>query len=105
MAATPKIKPKIETVPSSIPNTMVPAELTSEVRRRCQVAAIVTVGSLKTGACHAPGTGGESWNTTLCYCDAVAAFASEASAPVNALTAAAASGPSPCRFASQLGSL
>lgn len=46
MSATPKIKPKIETVPSSIPNTMVPAELTSEVRRRCQVAAIVIVGFL-----------------------------------------------------------
>ena len=49
VAATPKIRPKIDTVPSSIPNTMVPAELTSELRRRCQVAAMVIVGPL----CHA----------------------------------------------------
>jgi hypothetical protein len=43
VAATPKIRPKIDTVPSSIPNTMVPAELTSELRRRCQVAAMVII--------------------------------------------------------------
>jgi hypothetical protein len=42
VAATPKISPKIETVPSSMPNTMVPAESANERRRRCRVVAIVT---------------------------------------------------------------
>jgi hypothetical protein len=44
VAATPKIRPKMETVPSSIPKTMVPAELTSERRSRCKVDAIAIVG-------------------------------------------------------------
>jgi hypothetical protein len=49
VAATPKIRPKIETVPSSIPNTMVPAELISELRSRCKVDAIVIVRPLYSG--------------------------------------------------------
>lgn len=36
VAATPKIRPKMETVPSSMPKTIVPAELTNEVRNRCR---------------------------------------------------------------------
>lgn len=40
VAATPKIKPKMETVPSSMPKTIVPAELTTELRRRCKVEPI-----------------------------------------------------------------
>jgi hypothetical protein len=43
VAATPKIRPKIETVPSSIPKTTVPAELSSELRSRCKVEAMVIV--------------------------------------------------------------
>lgn len=46
VAATPKIRPKMETVPSSIPNTMVPAEFRKEARSRCNVEAIVIVRSL-----------------------------------------------------------
>src|SRR6266566_4400728 len=49
VAATPKIRPKIETVPSSIPNTMVPAELISERRSRCKVDAIVIVRPFRHG--------------------------------------------------------
>src|SRR5262249_55267291 len=37
VAATPKIKPKMETVPSSIPKTMVPAEFLNELRSRCNI--------------------------------------------------------------------
>src|SRR5271163_429058 len=40
VAATPKIKPKMETVPSSMPKTMVPAELTIEPRRRCKIEPV-----------------------------------------------------------------
>src|ERR1700733_10798424 len=40
VAATPKIKPKMETVPSSIPKTIVPAELANEIRRRCKIEPI-----------------------------------------------------------------
>lgn len=43
VAATPKIRPKIETVPSSIPKTTVPAELTNELRSRCAVEASVII--------------------------------------------------------------
>ena len=49
VAATPKIRPKMETVPSSIPNTMVPAELLSELRSRCKVDAIVIVRPFRKG--------------------------------------------------------
>jgi hypothetical protein len=37
VAATPKIKPKMETVPSSIPKTMVPAEFLNELRSRSKI--------------------------------------------------------------------
>jgi hypothetical protein len=37
VAATPKIKPKMETVPSSIPKTMVPAEFLNELRSRAKI--------------------------------------------------------------------
>src|SRR5215469_8624023 len=40
VAATPKIKPKMETVPSSIPKTIVPAELVNELRNRCRIKLI-----------------------------------------------------------------
>jgi hypothetical protein len=43
VAATPKIRPKIETVPSSMPKTTVPAELSSELRSRYKVEATVIV--------------------------------------------------------------
>jgi hypothetical protein len=39
VATTPKIKPKMETVPSSMPNTTVPTDLTSETCSRCIVEA------------------------------------------------------------------
>src|ERR1700722_8582632 len=45
VAATPKIKPKIETVPSIIPKTMVPAEARSETYRRCGIEAVVITAS------------------------------------------------------------
>src|ERR1700730_17944808 len=41
VAATPKINPKMETVPSSMPNTIVPAELMIERRICCHVEPIV----------------------------------------------------------------
>jgi hypothetical protein len=37
LAATPKINPKMDTVPSSMPNTMVPADLTNEARKRWKI--------------------------------------------------------------------
>ena len=37
VAATPKISPKIETVPSIIPKTMVPAEAISELFSRFRI--------------------------------------------------------------------
>jgi hypothetical protein len=48
VAATPKINPKMDTVPSSMPNTTVPADLTSEARSRWNVAAnAIRVSSLR----------------------------------------------------------
>src|SRR5215813_11334244 len=41
VAATPKIRPKMETVPSSMPNTIVPAELMIERCNRCHVEPCV----------------------------------------------------------------
>ena len=52
VAATPKIRPKMETVPFSIPNTTVPAELASELRSRRNVATIVIVGGPPSGDCR-----------------------------------------------------
>ena len=40
VAATPKIKPKMETVPSSMPKTIVPAELAIETRRRRKIEPV-----------------------------------------------------------------
>jgi hypothetical protein len=41
VAATPNTSPKIETVPSSMPNTMVPADAISERFTCANMAAIV----------------------------------------------------------------
>jgi hypothetical protein len=43
VAATPNINPKMETVPSSMPNTIVPAELTIERCSRCHVEPVVMI--------------------------------------------------------------
>jgi hypothetical protein len=47
VAATPKIRPKMETVPSSIPKTIVPAELMNELRIRCRIE-FVRIPSVRT---------------------------------------------------------
>src|SRR3954454_5886203 len=45
VAATPKTRPKMDTVPSSIPNTIVPADLLSEPISRWRRGASAIVSS------------------------------------------------------------
>src|SRR5271156_936986 len=44
VAAPPKIRPKMETVPSSMPKTTVPAEWPNELRSRCKIEPSVMLG-------------------------------------------------------------